>query len=106
MELRTLTSGSPKKTSRRCWKRVKAEPHRFAPQAGWVTFRISAEGDVEAAKELIRLSHNNAEKRMVAHPLRRFKKEPVVSSSGALRFARRSNRLNRNSYISCLTSVR
>jgi hypothetical protein len=42
----------------------KAEPHRFAPQAGWVTFRIRSEGDVEAAKELVRLAYDNAEKMM------------------------------------------
>jgi hypothetical protein len=40
----------------------KAEPHRFAPQAGWVTFGIRSEGDVEAAKAIIRLAYDNAEK--------------------------------------------
>jgi hypothetical protein len=45
----------------------KAEPHRFAPQAGWVTFRIRSEGDVEAAKELIRLAYDNAEKMTTSH---------------------------------------
>src|SRR2546425_13048211 len=58
----------------RILKEGKAEPHRFAPQAGWVTFRIRSEGDVEAAKELIRLSYNNAEKMMTAHVSRRAQK--------------------------------
>jgi hypothetical protein len=48
----------------------KAELHRFAPQAVWVTFRIRSEGDVEVAKELIRIAHDNAEK-MMAGPLPR-----------------------------------
>jgi len=48
-------------------KEGRAEPHRFAPQAGWVTFRIRSEGDVEAAKELVRLAYHNAEKVMAAH---------------------------------------
>ncbi len=52
-------------------KEGKAEPHRFAPQAGWVTFRIRSEGDVEAAKELIRLAYDNAGKMMKAHMSRR-----------------------------------
>ncbi len=48
-----------------------AEPHRFAPQAGWVTFRIRGEGDVERAKEIIRLAYDNAEENMNAHIERR-----------------------------------
>ncbi len=49
----------------------RAEPHRFAPQASWVTFRIRGEGDVERAKEIIRLAYENAEKKMKAHSARR-----------------------------------
>jgi Family of unknown function (DUF5519) len=52
----------------------KAEPHRFAPQAGWVTFRIRSEGDVEAAKEVIRLAYDNADRMMASHMSRRVKK--------------------------------
>src|SRR5690349_18425296 len=52
----------------------KADPHRFAPQAGWVSFRIRSEGDVETAKELIRLAYDNAEKMMTAHMSRRVQK--------------------------------
>jgi len=48
----------------------KAEHHRFAPQAGWVTFRIRAKGDVEVAKELIRLAYDNADRLMSAHKAR------------------------------------
>ncbi len=49
----------------------RAEPHRFAPQAGWVTFRIRGDGDVEKAKEIIQLAYNNAEKKMRAHTAKR-----------------------------------
>jgi hypothetical protein len=45
----------------------KAEPHRFAPQVGWVTFRIRSEGDVEAAKDLILLAYDTAEKLTISH---------------------------------------
>jgi hypothetical protein len=45
-------------------KEGKAEPHRFAPQAGWVIFRIRSEKDTETAKELIRLAYKNANKMM------------------------------------------
>ena len=46
----------------RMLKEGKAEPHRFAPQAGWVTFRIRSEKDTETAKGLIRLAYDNADK--------------------------------------------
>ena len=50
----------------------KAEPHSFVHhQAGWVRFRIRSEGDVETAKELIRLAYDNADKMMAAHTSRR-----------------------------------
>jgi luciferase-like monooxygenase len=49
----------------------KAEPHRFAPQARWVTFRIRSEKDTETAKELIRLAYDNAEKMITAHMSKR-----------------------------------
>src|SRR6266852_4606247 len=32
-----------------------ALPHRFAPQAGWVSFRIAKSEDLDAAKKLIQL---------------------------------------------------
>jgi luciferase-like monooxygenase len=41
----------------------KAEPHRFTPaQAGWVTFHIRTDNDIETAKELITLAYNDARK--------------------------------------------
>ncbi|OLD03364.1 hypothetical protein AUG19_02930 [archaeon 13_1_20CM_2_54_9] len=55
----------------RVLKEGRAEPHRFAPQGGWVTFRIRGDGDVEKAKEIIRLAYDNAEKKMKAHSARR-----------------------------------
>ena len=60
-----------KEDQERMLKEGKAEPHRFAPQAGWVTFRIRSEGDVDAAKELIRLAYDNVRKMMAAHMSRR-----------------------------------
>ncbi|TMI17007.1 hypothetical protein E6H33_03150 [Candidatus Bathyarchaeota archaeon] len=63
-----------KQDQERMLKEGKADPHRFAPQAGWVTFRIRSERDVEAAKELIRLAYDNAENLMEAHVSRRDQK--------------------------------
>ncbi len=41
----------------------KAERHRFTPaRAGWVTFQIRSDKDVETAKELITLAYNDARK--------------------------------------------
>ena len=60
-----------KEDQERMLKEGKAEPHRFAPQAGWVTFRIRSEGDVDAAKEVIRLAYDNVRKMMAAHMSRR-----------------------------------
>ncbi|HYU56278.1 MAG TPA: luciferase family protein [Candidatus Dormibacteraeota bacterium] len=48
-----------------------ALPHRFAPQAGWVSFRIEKPEDLEAAKRLIRLAYENARTSMEAHSARR-----------------------------------
>lgn len=39
-----------------------ALPHRYAPQAGWVSFRIAEEGEVEAAKDLVDLAYQNAKR--------------------------------------------
>jgi luciferase-like monooxygenase len=63
-----------KEDQERMLREGKAEPHRFAPQAGWVSFRIRSEGDVEIAKELIRLSYDNAGKMIAAHMSRRIQK--------------------------------
>lgn len=36
-----------------------ARPHRWAPEAGYVTFLVNAEEDLEPAMELIRMSHDH-----------------------------------------------
>ncbi len=38
----------------------KAEKHLYAPQAGWVTFRINSSEDIDKAKEIITMAHNHA----------------------------------------------
>ena len=60
-----------KEDQERVLRESMAEPHRFAPQAGWVTFRIRSEKDVEVAKEVIRLAYGNAEKLMTSHASKR-----------------------------------
>src|SRR5258706_11558351 len=37
--------------------RRQARPHRWAPQAGYVTFLVNGEADLEPAMELILMSH-------------------------------------------------
>ena len=59
-----------KEDQERMLKECKADPHHFAPQAGWVTFRIRPKGDAEAVKELIRLAYDNADRMMAAHKSR------------------------------------
>jgi len=41
-----------------------AIPHRFAPQAGWVSFRIEKSEDLGPAKQLVQLACENARTRM------------------------------------------
>lgn len=48
-----------------------AIPHRFAPQAGWVSFRMVKASDVDAAKKLVRLAYENAKRKMDAHKSKR-----------------------------------
>jgi hypothetical protein len=36
-----------------------ARPHRWAPEAGYVTFMVNAESDLELAMALIRMSHDH-----------------------------------------------
>jgi luciferase-like monooxygenase len=45
----------------------RAIPHRFAPQAGWVSFRIEKPEDLESAKKLVQLAYQNAKTNMEAH---------------------------------------
>ncbi len=39
--------------------------HRFAPQAGWVSFRIEKAEEVERAKNVIQMAYANARSRVV-----------------------------------------
>ncbi|SRR6266705_50019 len=52
-------------------KNGKALPHRFAPQAGWVSFKIEKPEDLDDAKKLIQLAYENARTSMEAHRTRR-----------------------------------
>ncbi|HZD12177.1 MAG TPA: luciferase family protein [Candidatus Binatus sp.] len=56
---------------RRVLETGQAEPHRFAPETGWVTLRIRSERDTERAKELIIIAYRNAERQTTAHQARR-----------------------------------
>ncbi len=44
-----------------------AIPHRFAPQAGWVSFRLENAEDLEPAKRIVQLAYENAKTNMEAH---------------------------------------
>ncbi len=48
----------PKGDQERVLAEGKARPHRWAPEAGYVTFIVNAEKDLEPAMELIRASHD------------------------------------------------
>jgi Family of unknown function (DUF5519) len=48
-----------------------AIPHRFAPQAGWVSFTIEKTEDLDPAKELIKLAYENARTSMEVARTRR-----------------------------------
>ncbi len=39
-----------------------ALPHRYAPQAGWVTFRIRDDRDIERAEYLVDMAYRNAKR--------------------------------------------
>jgi len=49
----------------------KAERHKFAPQAGWVTVRIHSSKDLGNAREVVQLAYSNAKRIMEAHLARR-----------------------------------
>ena len=51
-------------------KTGRAIPHRFAPQAGWVSFRMETPEDLESAKKLIQLAYENAKTNVEAHGTR------------------------------------
>jgi len=48
-----------------------ALPHRFAPQTGWVSFRIEKREDLDPARKLIQLAYDNARTSMEAQRTRR-----------------------------------
>jgi hypothetical protein len=48
-------------------KKGTAIPHRFAPQAGLVSFRIEKAEDLGPAKRLIELAYENAKTNLEAH---------------------------------------
>ena len=55
----------------RVLKENKAEPHQFAPEAGWVTVRIRSEKDLENARECVQSAYLRAKTIMEAHLARR-----------------------------------
>ena len=50
----------PKDVQQQVLAEGKAWPHRWAPEAGYVTFVVHDETELEPAMELIRVSHENA----------------------------------------------
>ncbi len=62
-----------KEDQARVLKEGKAQHHRASVhhKAGWVTFRIRSEKDLEAAKELIQLAYNNKRQLMESHTAKR-----------------------------------
>lgn len=56
----------PKADQERALAEGKAQRHRWAPEAGYVTFIARDTRDVEAAMELIRLSYQHFGKRLAA----------------------------------------
>jgi len=49
--------------------------HRFAPQAGWVSFRIDVSDDLAKAKRVIQLAYENAKKNLEDVKSRRIQQE-------------------------------
>lgn len=47
----------PKDDQERVLAEGKARPHRWAPEAGYITVIVQEEGDLEPAMDLIRMSH-------------------------------------------------
>ncbi len=47
--------------------------HRFAPQAGWVSFRIEKSEDLPRARKIIQLAYENAKKNLEDIKSRRMK---------------------------------
>jgi len=51
-------------------KKGTALPQRFAPEAGWVSFRIEKAEDLGPAKELVQLAYENTKTNLEAHRTR------------------------------------
>ena len=49
----------------------KAERHKFAPEAGWVTVRIRSENDLANARDVIQLAYSRAKRIMEERLARR-----------------------------------
>jgi Family of unknown function (DUF5519) len=41
------------------WPKAKRRPHRWAPEKGYVTFKVRDEKDLAPAMELIQMSHDH-----------------------------------------------
>lgn len=57
-----------------------AQRHQFAPQAGWVTFRMKSFDDLDRAKKIIRLAYENAKKNLEEVKARRSQSKVAGSS--------------------------
>ncbi len=44
-----------------------AIPHRFAPQNGWVSYRMKGEAEVEGARKLVQKAYDNAKASVERH---------------------------------------
>jgi hypothetical protein len=67
----------PKDVQERVLAEGKARPHRWAPEAGYVTFIVKTEEDLEPAMDLIRASHDSFAATSKPAPL------PTVGSGSA-----------------------
>src|SRR5438094_9900667 len=54
-------------------KSGQALPHRFAPQAGWVSFRIKSSQDLANGRKIIQLAYENAKTNQDERKSRRMK---------------------------------
>jgi hypothetical protein len=61
----------------------KARLHRWAPEAGYVTFIVRDEGDLEPAMDLIRTSHEHFAGKQGGRRLEQPKKSPRTVITGS-----------------------
>jgi predicted DNA-binding protein (MmcQ/YjbR family) len=57
-------------------KTDQATPHRFAPQAGWVSFRLTRTEDLESARKIIQQAYDNAKNQLSEITSRRIQTRP------------------------------